>query len=214
MRAVLYGDSWSVIEIATRGSRARLRAFCDAGWVKKAIRSPSRPTQTATECGAPDGISVATWPKFAPRKSSRTSSLTSAATCRIEARREGEHQAQIAWEGTAPREGDRGGRHSGRRACGRHVRPGNGLAGPEPAVAAAPATAAPHRSHPAEARVALPQGDHALLRRHDQADEEAAEELRLRPPRRLRHHLPAAHRADAQHDQEEPALLPRPEVAD
>src|SRR4051812_49744708 len=117
MRAVRYGFSWSVIEIATRGSRARFSAFCDAGWVKKAIRSPSSPTQTATEWGAPEGISVATWPKFAPSSNPRTSSVSSADTAgilprRVERSPGGNHQQQIAWEEADPRERDRGDRHS------------------------------------------------------------------------------------------------------
>src|SRR5436190_12489451 len=69
-----YGFSPSTIEIATRGSRARLRAFRLAGWVKNATWSPSIPTQTATVCGLPSGSVVARWPKFRPSNSSRTSS--------------------------------------------------------------------------------------------------------------------------------------------
>ena len=59
--AIRYGCSWSVIENATRGSRARLRALRDAGWVKNTTCSPSMPVQTGTECGAPLGSTVARW---------------------------------------------------------------------------------------------------------------------------------------------------------
>ena len=60
--AIRYGCSWSVIENATRGSRARLRALREAGWVKKTTCSPSIPVHTGTECGAPLGSTVARWP--------------------------------------------------------------------------------------------------------------------------------------------------------
>ena len=76
--AILYGSSWSVIEIATRGSAARLRALREPGWVKKAMRSPSSATQTGTLCGAPLGNTVATWAKFARWNSARTLSGSSA----------------------------------------------------------------------------------------------------------------------------------------
>jgi len=55
------GWSWSVTEIATRGSSPRLRALRDPGEVRNAIRSPSSPTHTGTLCGPPSGNSVATW---------------------------------------------------------------------------------------------------------------------------------------------------------
>ena len=76
--AILYGCSWSTIEIATRGSAARLRALREPGWVKNAIRSPSSAIQTGTLCGAPLGSTVATWAKFARPSSARTLSESSA----------------------------------------------------------------------------------------------------------------------------------------
>src|SRR3954447_18547010 len=129
IRAVRYGLSWSVIEIATRASRARLRAFCDAGCVKNAIRSPSSiPTHTATECGAPLSMSVATWPKFAPRNSARTSSFSSA--------------MRACWHGWF-RDADQG--YHLNRLLGRKATRGWGLAAAVLAVAAlaspSPATA-------------------------------------------------------------------------
>ena len=44
-----------------RGSRSRLRALREAGWVKNTTWSPSMPVQTGTECGAPLGSTVARW---------------------------------------------------------------------------------------------------------------------------------------------------------
>src|ERR1019366_2924662 len=59
MLAMAVGWSRSVIEIATRGSRLRLRAFWDCGDVRIASLSSSRPIHTGTVCGAPSARSVA-----------------------------------------------------------------------------------------------------------------------------------------------------------
>src|SRR3954451_16390463 len=182
MRAVRYGLEWSVIEIATRGSRARLRAFCDDGCVKNAIRSPSSiPPHTATEGGAPEGISVATCPKLAPWDSARTSSFSSAMphilSPVVSRRPRGEPSEQVAREEVDSRLGTRGGRSDGRRAC--EPISGSRLPGPEPAVASAAAAAAADRPHAGGSYVALPQGDGTLLRRHDREDAQAPHEAPL-----------------------------------
>ena len=59
MLAMAVGSSRSVIEIATRGSPSRLRAFWDCGDVRVAICSSSSPIHTGTVCGAPSARSVA-----------------------------------------------------------------------------------------------------------------------------------------------------------
>ena len=85
--AVWYGSSWSVIEIATRGSRSMLRAFSEPSWVKKTTLSPSSPAQIAVELGEPSLVSVARWAKFAFSNSSRTSGGSSAISASLSARR-------------------------------------------------------------------------------------------------------------------------------
>src|SRR5439155_17824506 len=76
--AIRYGFARSTIEMATRGSRARLRALRELGWVKNAIRPSSKPTHTGTVCGDPSGSTVARWAKFGASSSARTSSGSSA----------------------------------------------------------------------------------------------------------------------------------------
>src|SRR5689334_3919965 len=55
------GSSAAMSDSATRGSRRKFLAFTDVGPVKNAIRSPSAPTKTGTECGDPSGRTVARW---------------------------------------------------------------------------------------------------------------------------------------------------------
>src|SRR6059058_5476992 len=63
-----YGFSKSKTVTATRGSRARLRAFCLSLVIEKSTESPSRRNQTTEACGPPSGFTVATVAKFLPSK--------------------------------------------------------------------------------------------------------------------------------------------------
>jgi hypothetical protein len=54
-RAIEFGSSCFVTEIARRGSRLRLRALRDLGEVRNAMRSPCMSTHTGTLCGEPSG---------------------------------------------------------------------------------------------------------------------------------------------------------------
>ena len=58
----VYGSAWSLIDIATRGSRRMLSVFTRPSAVFTTIVSPSTSTQTTLTCGDPSGINVAKWP--------------------------------------------------------------------------------------------------------------------------------------------------------
>jgi hypothetical protein len=60
-------------EIATRGSRRRLRALREPGPVKIAMWSPCVPMKTGTEWGAPSGRTLARWAIEAPSSTWRRS---------------------------------------------------------------------------------------------------------------------------------------------
>src|SRR4051812_5509971 len=62
-----------MIEIATAGSRCKLRKATEVGSLKKARCSPSTPIHTAEDCGVPSAIVVATWAKFGAAARSFTS---------------------------------------------------------------------------------------------------------------------------------------------
>src|SRR5262249_2447411 len=59
---------------ATRGSLARLRAFCLSLVTEKSTASPSRRYQTTEVCGPPSGFTVATVAKFLPSRILRVGS--------------------------------------------------------------------------------------------------------------------------------------------
>jgi hypothetical protein len=77
MVAIWVGRSASTMDIASRGSRSRLRAFRDRGDVRNASCPFSTAIHTGTLCGEPSGRKVARCAMLRPSASERTSSGSS-----------------------------------------------------------------------------------------------------------------------------------------
>src|SRR4051812_14213105 len=67
------GLSAAVSDSATRGSRRRLRAFCESGPVRETTWSPWVSTHSGTVCGEPSARTVARWATCVPSRWRRTS---------------------------------------------------------------------------------------------------------------------------------------------